>query len=99
MYQYRGYGLSMGTMVAGWDKTGPQLYMVDNDANRLHADESFVTVLSVSVAFLLVVVPVVPAVPAVPVEAHHGLFGSVATLHNRSSSTPFNLPLSKIWNI
>ena len=35
MYQYRGYGLSMGTMVAGWDKTGPQLYMVDNDANRL----------------------------------------------------------------
>ena len=37
MYQYRGYGLSMGTMVAGWDKTGPQLYMVDNDANRLHA--------------------------------------------------------------
>ena len=37
MYQYRGYGLSMGPMVAGWDKTGPQLYMVDNDANRLRA--------------------------------------------------------------
>ena len=36
MYQYRGYGLSMGTMVAGY-KTGPQLYMVDNDANRLRA--------------------------------------------------------------
>merc|ERR1711998_529342 len=37
-YQYRGYGLSMGTMVTGWDKTGPQLYYVDNDGNRLHAD-------------------------------------------------------------
>ena len=37
MYSYRGYGLSMGTMVAGWDETGPQLYHVDNDANRLHA--------------------------------------------------------------
>eukprot|EP01038_Epipyxis_sp_PR26KG_P008597 gene8597-11617_t len=38
MYQYRGYGLSMGTMVTGWDKTGPQLYYVDNDATRLHGD-------------------------------------------------------------
>lgn len=38
MYQYRGYGLSMGTMVTGWDKTGPQLYYVDNDANRIHGD-------------------------------------------------------------
>jgi len=28
---YRGYGLSMGTMVTGWDKTGPQIYYVDND--------------------------------------------------------------------
>lgn len=37
MYSYRGYGLSMGTMVAGWDKSGPQLYYVDNDATRLHA--------------------------------------------------------------
>ena len=35
MFQYRGYGLSMGTMVTGWDKTGPQLYYVDNDATRL----------------------------------------------------------------
>lgn len=24
-YQYRGYGLSMGTMITGWDKTGPQV--------------------------------------------------------------------------
>eukprot|EP01006_Ploeotia_vitrea_P005246 TRINITY_DN116776_c0_g1_i1.p1 TRINITY_DN116776_c0_g1~~TRINITY_DN116776_c0_g1_i1.p1 ORF type:complete len:291 (+),score=-0.87 TRINITY_DN116776_c0_g1_i1:21-893(+) len=38
MSQYRGYGLSMGTMVTGWDKTGPQLYYVDNDATRLKGD-------------------------------------------------------------
>ena len=31
LYSYRGYGLSVGTMIAGWDKTGPQLYYVDND--------------------------------------------------------------------
>ena len=37
MYSYRGRGLSMGTMVTGWDKTGPQLYYVDNDSTRLHA--------------------------------------------------------------
>ena len=28
----------MGTMITGWDKTGPQLYYVDNDATRLHSD-------------------------------------------------------------
>lgn len=38
MYQYRGYGLSMGTMVTGWDKTGPQLYYVDNDATRINGN-------------------------------------------------------------
>ncbi|CAM9380890.1 unnamed protein product, partial [Phaeothamnion confervicola] len=38
MLQYRGYGLSMGTMVAGWDKTGPQLYYVDDDGTRLHGN-------------------------------------------------------------
>jgi len=37
-FQYRGYGLSMGTMITGWDMTGPQLYYVDNDATRLHSD-------------------------------------------------------------
>jgi len=37
MSYYKGMGLSMGTMVTGWDKTGPQLYYVDNDATRLHA--------------------------------------------------------------
>jgi 20S proteasome subunit beta 5 len=38
MFQYRGYGLSMGTMITGWDKTGPQLYYVDNDATRLSSN-------------------------------------------------------------
>jgi 20S proteasome subunit beta 5 len=37
-YQYRGYGLSMGTMVTGWDKSGPQLYYVDNDATRIQGN-------------------------------------------------------------
>lgn len=31
MYGYRGYGLSMGTMIAGYDKTGAHLYYVDDD--------------------------------------------------------------------
>lgn len=35
MNAYRGYGLSMGTMVTGWDETGPQLFYVDNDGTRL----------------------------------------------------------------
>lgn len=35
VYAYKGYGLSMGTMIAGWDKTGPNLYYVDNDGTRL----------------------------------------------------------------
>jgi 20S proteasome subunit beta 5 len=39
MNQYRGYGLSMGTMITGWDKTGPQLYYVDSDGSRLKASE------------------------------------------------------------
>ena len=34
-YQYKGYGLSMGTMIAGWDKTGPHLHYVDSDGSRL----------------------------------------------------------------
>lgn len=37
MASYRGYGLSMGTMITGWDVGGggPQLYYVDNDGTRL----------------------------------------------------------------
>jgi len=35
VYQYKGYGLSMGTMITGWDKTGPNLFYVDSDGTRL----------------------------------------------------------------
>uniref|UniRef100_A0A6U1LQI5 proteasome endopeptidase complex n=1 Tax=Fibrocapsa japonica TaxID=94617 RepID=A0A6U1LQI5_9STRA len=38
MYSYRGYGLSMGTMIAGWDHTGPGLYYVDDDGTRLEGN-------------------------------------------------------------
>lgn len=34
-YAYKGYGLSMGTMIAGWDHTGPNLHYVDSDGSRL----------------------------------------------------------------
>ncbi|CEP01486.1 Proteasome subunit beta [Plasmodiophora brassicae] len=34
-YAYRGRGLSCGTMVAGWDQRGPQLYYIDDDGTRL----------------------------------------------------------------
>lgn len=34
-HSYRGYGLSMGTMVTGSDKKGAQLFYVDNDATRV----------------------------------------------------------------
>jgi 20S proteasome subunit beta 5 len=36
--QYRGYGLSMGTMIAGWDHKGPSLYMVDDDGIRMRGN-------------------------------------------------------------
>mmetsp|Transcript_12130 Transcript_12130/g.20717 ORF Transcript_12130/g.20717 Transcript_12130/m.20717 type:complete len:290 (-) Transcript_12130:152-1021(-) len=35
VYAYKGMGLSMGTMITGWDKTGPNLFYVDNDGTRL----------------------------------------------------------------
>ena len=35
VYQYKGMGLSMGTMVCGWDKRGPGLYYVDDGGQRL----------------------------------------------------------------
>jgi 20S proteasome subunit beta 5 len=35
MRQYRGKGLSMGTMFTGSDSTGASLYYIDNDATRL----------------------------------------------------------------
>lgn len=34
-WNYRGYGLSCGTMIAGWDKKGPGLYYIDDDGTRL----------------------------------------------------------------
>ena len=40
MAQYRGMGLSMGTMVCGYDSKGPALYYVDDDATRLKAKPS-----------------------------------------------------------
>ncbi|XP_060080652.1 proteasome subunit beta type-5-like [Ylistrum balloti] len=35
VYSYKGMGLSMGTMICGWDKKGPGLYYVDSDGTRL----------------------------------------------------------------
>ncbi|KAI8800444.1 proteasome component PRE2 [Cladochytrium replicatum] len=35
VYSYKGMGLSMGTMITGWDKSGPGLYYVDSDGQRL----------------------------------------------------------------
>jgi 20S proteasome subunit beta 5 len=37
-YAYRNRGLSMGTMVAGWDKHGPSLFYVDDEGTRLKHD-------------------------------------------------------------
>jgi 20S proteasome subunit beta 5 len=38
VYQYRGMGLSMGTMICGWDKKGPGLFYVDSDGTRMPGD-------------------------------------------------------------
>jgi len=36
VYGYRGYGLSMGTMICGWDEDlGPQLFYIDSNGTRL----------------------------------------------------------------
>lgn len=35
MQGYRGMGLSMGSMICGWDKKGPGLYYVDENGTRL----------------------------------------------------------------
>jgi len=34
MYSYRGYGLSIGTMICGYDKTGPNIFYVDSEGTR-----------------------------------------------------------------
>ncbi|OBZ69155.1 Proteasome subunit beta type-5 [Grifola frondosa] len=38
VYSYKGMGLSMGTMICGWDKTGPAVFYVDSDGTRLKGD-------------------------------------------------------------
>jgi 20S proteasome subunit beta 5 len=38
VYSYKGMGLSMGTMVTGWDKQGPGLFYVDSDGQRIKSD-------------------------------------------------------------
>lgn len=50
VYGYKGMGLSMvspistynieckGTMICGWDKTGPTIFYVDSDGNRIKGD-------------------------------------------------------------
>ncbi|KAI0723972.1 N-terminal nucleophile aminohydrolase [Cerioporus squamosus] len=38
VYSYKGMGLSMGTMICGWDKTGPAIFYVDSDGTRLKGD-------------------------------------------------------------
>lgn len=38
VYSYKGMGLSMGTMICGWDKTGPAVVYVDSDGTRLKGD-------------------------------------------------------------
>ncbi|XP_040261350.1 proteasome subunit beta type-8 [Bufo bufo] len=35
MLEYRGAGLSVGSMICGWDKKGPGLYYVDENGTRL----------------------------------------------------------------
>jgi len=35
IYSYKDMGLSMGTMIAGWDKRGPGLYYVGDDGTRI----------------------------------------------------------------
>uniref|UniRef100_A0A8C6UBY2 Proteasome subunit beta type-8 n=1 Tax=Neogobius melanostomus TaxID=47308 RepID=A0A8C6UBY2_9GOBI len=35
MLGYRGMGLSVGSMICGWDKEGPGLYYVDDNGTRL----------------------------------------------------------------
>eukprot|EP00005_Dracoamoeba_jomungandri_P003682 CAMPEP_0174253242 /NCGR_PEP_ID=MMETSP0439-20130205/2620_1 /TAXON_ID=0 /ORGANISM="Stereomyxa ramosa, Strain Chinc5" /LENGTH=157 /DNA_ID=CAMNT_0015334161 /DNA_START=352 /DNA_END=821 /DNA_ORIENTATION=- len=38
MYYYRGYGLSIGSMICGWDKRGANIYYVDSDGTRLKGE-------------------------------------------------------------
>jgi 20S proteasome subunit beta 5 len=62
MNSYKGYGLSMGTMIAGWDKTGPQLYYVDSDGTRLHASEAMPRFSGTNFQFLAMPCPINPVI-------------------------------------
>nr|AIF54502.1 20S proteasome subunit beta 5 [Tritrichomonas foetus] len=35
LYSYKGYNLSIGTMICGYDSTGPHIFYIDNDGSRL----------------------------------------------------------------
>lgn len=35
LHYYKNYGLSMGVMLAGYDKNGPNLFYLDDDGTRL----------------------------------------------------------------
>ena len=35
IFKYKDAGISMGTMVIGWDINGPSIYYIDSDGNRL----------------------------------------------------------------
>jgi 20S proteasome subunit beta 5 len=35
LYRYKGYNLSIGTMICGYDNTGPHIFYIDNDGSRL----------------------------------------------------------------
>nr|UXY87753.1 26S proteasome SU B5 [Cryptomonas curvata] len=37
IYKYKGSGLSIGTMIIGWDQNGPGIYYIDSEGNRLRA--------------------------------------------------------------
>jgi 20S proteasome subunit beta 5 len=39
LYHYRHQGLSIGSMIAGVDKHGPQLYYLDSEGSRLQGDK------------------------------------------------------------
>jgi 20S proteasome subunit beta 5 len=39
LYYYRNQGLSVGSMICGWDKRGPNIYYVDSDGTRLKGDK------------------------------------------------------------
>ena len=35
IFKYRNAGISMGTMIIGWDINGPSIYYIDSDGNRI----------------------------------------------------------------